>query len=400
METYLEDLDRALLAERPWTIIRLHLAENGAGEPIRPVTAGQGRMIRIPLPVARRPPRLPQAQPPRKAGKLRKRTRDRVVGNALLRHLPCLRVLRKLSARVRELEAVGAGAAMQRVLATYAVDLIVMHYVGGWDSNRVIDVALRHGVPYTIINHYCNDRLNHFSIWAQSREAAGVGGVNADNVPVQERARFIFLGDGIDLSLYRRDPNTLGEDKEPVIFTPARITPAKGQRDLVLACAELRRQGVRFRIALAGRVDNEDYWREVRHTIAAAGLEPQTTFLGELQPNELKTAYSRAAVMALPSYHDEGLPRVLLEAQAMQVPPIAYRSGGISEAVVPPAAGCLVSAGDLAGLTARLQELLSAPDRRRRMGAAGRAHVERSFSLEALASRHESFYRRAILGST
>jgi hypothetical protein len=30
------------------------------------------------------------------------------------------------------------------------------------------------------------------------------------------------------------------------------------------------------------------------------------------------------------------------------------------------------------------------------MGAAGRAHVERAFGLEALAARHETFYRRAL----
>jgi glycosyltransferase involved in cell wall biosynthesis len=44
----------------------------------------------------------------------------------------------------------------------------------------------------------------------------------------------------------------------------------------------------------------------------------------------------------------------------------------------------------------RLGELLRDPARRKRFGVAGRKLVETKFSLDALAERHENFYRRAL----
>jgi glycosyltransferase involved in cell wall biosynthesis len=289
---------------------------------------------------------------------------------------------------------------MHRTLADHAVDLVVMHYLGGYDSSQIIDVLRLHKVPYLYINHFSNEQLNSFSIQAQAREAAGIAGVSDVNVPARERSRFTFIGDGVDLSKYRPKKDLLKDEADPMILMPARITPTKGQKDLILACRELQRQGVRFRIEMAGRVDDEGYHQELRKIIADSGLEPFVRFVGQLGPEELRRSYARAAVVALPTYHPEGLPRVLLEAQAMQVPPVAYRTGGISEAIVPAAAGCLLETGDLEGLTKRLHELLITPELRWRLGAAGREHVNRTFSLDVLASRHEAFYRSALSGES
>ena len=391
VETYLADLDRALLAELPWTIIRMHLTEAGPSEPGEPVRAGRGRLMRVPLAVVRRPSRFGPHGAGRSKSYLRVRAAD------LLLRLPLRALRRRLSARARELEAVGSAAALQRILARHRVDLLVMHYVGGRDSNEVIEVARRHGIPYVVVNHFSNDRLRHFAIREQSRTAAGIGGVSADDVPAGACARFTFLADGVDVAFFRTGPGSALGGEPPLIFMPARLTPAKGQHDLVRACADLRRENIRCRVVLAGRADDAAYVAELRRAAAAAGIASQVSFPGQLGPAELRDAYAGAAVVAFPTYHHEGLPRVLLEAQAMQVPPVAYRSGGITERVVPAGCGCLVAPGDLEGLTARLRELLPAAERRRRMGAAGRAHVERHFSLGALAARHAAFYRRAIL---
>lgn len=399
VETYLDDLDRALLAERPWTIIRMHLSDGRPAAP-EPTASGKGRLVRIPLQAVRRPsgPARPSG-PIRTGSGLRGRARAIVGEAALLLRPRFRRLLRACSARSRELEALGAAPALRRVFASQPVDLVVMHYIGGRDSAQVIDTALTHQVPYVVVNHFTNDRLNHFAFREQAWDAAGIGGVSADHVPARDRRRFTHLADGIDLRVYRPVTSAAPAGRHPVIFMPARLTPAKGQHDLVQALAELRKRGVPADLALAGRADDSAYIADLRRRVAEAGLEPSVAFLGELGPDELRAAYARAAVVAFPTYHHEGVPRVLLEAQAMQLPVVAYRSGGIGPTVLPPEAGRLVATGDMPGLVARLHELLADPARRRRMGAAGRAHVERNFGIDAMAARHDAFYRRAISAS-
>src|SRR4029079_6861866 len=77
-------------------------------------------------------------------------------------------------------------------------------------------------------------------------------------------------------------------------------------------------------------------------------------------------------VYVLPSAWD-AVPIAVLEAQARGVPPVATDVGGTREAVVPET-GILVAPHDPAALADALAELLTAPERLRRLagGSAGR----------------------------
>jgi phosphatidylinositol alpha-1,6-mannosyltransferase len=147
--------------------------------------------------------------------------------------------------------------------------------------------------------------------------------------------------------------------------------------------------------ALAGRADSLSYVQELKNLAGHLGVEQDVLFLGELSPAQLRDWYASAAVLAFPTYHHEGLPRVLMESQAMKVPPISYIIGGTPEAIVHGQTGFLVKKGDVPGFTKRLRELLTDEQRRKEMGEAGRAFMEERFSLHALALRHEQFYLHA-----
>jgi glycosyltransferase involved in cell wall biosynthesis len=77
---------------------------------------------------------------------------------------------------------------------------------------------------------------------------------------------------------------------------------------------------------------------------------------------------SAATIFALPS-RCEGTPCVILEAMAAGLPIVASGVGGIPALVRDGENGFQVPAGDAAALEARLRELLSDGDLRRRMGA-------------------------------
>jgi glycosyltransferase involved in cell wall biosynthesis len=88
----------------------------------------------------------------------------------------------------------------------------------------------------------------------------------------------------------------------------------------------------------------------------------------------------------------EGLGVVLLQAAACGLPIVAGRAGGIPEIVRHGENGLLVEPGDVAGLAAALNALLADAGLRQRYGSAGRAIVERDFSIAAMVAGNRQVY--------
>jgi glycosyltransferase involved in cell wall biosynthesis len=117
---------------------------------------------------------------------------------------------------------------------------------------------------------------------------------------------------------------------------------------------------------------------ESRRAARRAGTIGNIAFFGRLPQPEVFGVLRRSRIMVHPSVGD-GLPRATIEAMACGLPVIAYRDtvpGGI-----PPEAGLLVSE---AGLPHAVALLLADDGLRRKMGAAARAHVERSHGVAAI----------------
>jgi glycosyltransferase involved in cell wall biosynthesis len=181
----------------------------------------------------------------------------------------------------------------------------------------------------------------------------------------------------------------------PVVLLPARIQIGKGHRDLIKAAALLVANKIDLSLCFAGAVDSEVEHQELRRIVAAAGLQSRVSFLGETTAEELRDLYAASCMVVLPS-HAEGLGRVLLEAQAMRKPVIAYDSGGMSQALLHNETGFLVKAEDVEALADKISILLGNEAERLRMGASGRGFVIRNFAIPALIQRHEAFYLKAL----
>jgi glycosyltransferase involved in cell wall biosynthesis len=87
---------------------------------------------------------------------------------------------------------------------------------------------------------------------------------------------------------------------------------------------------------------------------------------------------------------------VNVEAMASGKPVVSTRQGGPSETVADGETGYLVDAGDADGLARRVIELLRDPALRARMGAAGRARVERLFSAQTMAAMFDAALKNLI----
>jgi glycosyltransferase involved in cell wall biosynthesis len=98
------------------------------------------------------------------------------------------------------------------------------------------------------------------------------------------------------------------------------------------------------------------------------------------------------------STHFEGLPLVILEAMAMQLPVVATGVNGIPELITSESVGLLAPHEDDEKLGEQLLALLRDPARARRMGAAGRTLVEQRFSARAFGDSIGALYAEALRG--
>jgi glycosyltransferase involved in cell wall biosynthesis len=109
------------------------------------------------------------------------------------------------------------------------------------------------------------------------------------------------------------------------------------------------------------------------------------------------TPYLREADVYLSTSLSEGMSNALLEAMSHGVMPVVSRVSGAEDLVEEGVSGFLLPPGDESALAARLAEALSmTSERRRAMGEAARAAMRTRFSLDAIAERHLTLYRKLI----
>ena len=110
----------------------------------------------------------------------------------------------------------------------------------------------------------------------------------------------------------------------------------------------------------------------------------------------MREVWGRAAIAVLPSTYGEGVPKALLEAAACARPIVASDVPGCREVVRPGETGILVPAHDPAALAEAIAALAGDAVRRRRLGQAGRALVERAFAEEIVARETLAIYETLL----
>lgn len=162
-----------------------------------------------------------------------------------------------------------------------------------------------------------------------------------------------------------------------VIGFAGRLVCDKGIRELHAAWRRIRAEFPNTRLLIAGAPEQRD--AVPGELLNSFRSDERVRFLG--WTNDMPAFYSAIDVLALPSYR-EGLPTVVLEAAAMQVPAVAARSVGCVDAVVDGVTGLLVEPGDSYGLAGALRAYLTDPELRVRHGHAARERVLRDFRPE------------------
>jgi glycosyltransferase involved in cell wall biosynthesis len=201
--------------------------------------------------------------------------------------------------------------------------------------------------------------------------------------------RLIF--NGTDLRRFSPAPGGNGVDPRwgpRMIFACRQLFPRKGIRFLVEAVAQLKPRFPDLKLVLAG----DGFERPALAKMAEdLGIAPDVTFLGWVPNAALPDYYRAAAISVIPSL-EEGFGIPAAEAMGCEVPVVASDAGGLPEVVEHGVTGLVVPRGDSAALADAIGTLLADPDKRKRMGLAGRERALRHFDWDRSAEHFEQLY--------
>jgi glycosyltransferase involved in cell wall biosynthesis len=204
------------------------------------------------------------------------------------------------------------------------------------------------------------------------------------------RARLI-RGSGVDPTRFRPRPEL--RETSPVVLFASRLLADKGVREFCQAAAIVRGRGIDARFWLAGapRPGHPDSVGEAE--IERWRSEGNVEVLGHR--DDMEALMARAWFLVLPTAYGEGVPRVLLEAAAMELAIVASDVPGVREVLEDGVTGVAVPARSPEGIADAIQRLISHPAERAAYAAAARELVVREFDERAVVARTIELYEEA-----
>lgn len=131
----------------------------------------------------------------------------------------------------------------------------------------------------------------------------------------------------------------------------------------------------------------------LQHQVERLGLNDSVVLCGVA--HDMPRVYQSAAILALSSLY-EGLPMVLIEAQAYGVPVVSFACQcGPKDVVVDGQTGLLVPEGDINALAEAMLKLIRNPEERERMGRDA-ARLASRFEFESIMQRWDKLFKEVV----
>lgn len=141
----------------------------------------------------------------------------------------------------------------------------------------------------------------------------------------------------------------------------------KGLQVLLETFARLVDEGHDITLEIIGDRADRQVYRKIMEYAALPRLKDRIIWHGLKTGNEKHEILSRADIMVLPTMNDT-FPLTILEAMQHGLPVVASAKGAIPEMIEDGVSGLLIRSGDASQLHNRLEELISSPEMRLRIG--------------------------------
>jgi colanic acid/amylovoran biosynthesis glycosyltransferase len=220
-----------------------------------------------------------------------------------------------------------------------------------------------------------------------------------DLVP-EAASKIVHITYGAPLTAEPRPPRDVTPPYQ--LLALGRLVEKKGFPVLLAACRYLNEWGVDFRLTFAGDGPQR---RLLTDLVQEYALGDKVNFLGHVPHNRVPELFRQADQFIMPcivARHGDrdGLPNVILEALAFQVPVVATDVNGVNEAVIPGKTGWLVPQQEPRLLAQAMQEALTHPGEAQRRAQNGRELVRREFDSTTNYARLKTWLEKAAAPST
>ncbi len=236
--------------------------------------------------------------------------------------------------------------------------------------------AEKRGIRIVGTNHFMPENMLEFTLipkglqdrvikaaWKAARRT--FGRAEAVTTPTQRAAQFLekytgltgvhAISCGIDADNY--SPNFEPRSENRILFV-GRVTGEK-QIDVLLQAVVLLAPELRVKVEIVGGGDQK---RNLEHLAATLGIRDRVTFAGYVTDENLRAAYSRATVFAMPSIA-ELQSIATMEAMASGLPIVAANAMALPHLVHDERNGYLFEPGNAQDLADKLTTVLTAsPD--------------------------------------
>ncbi len=286
-----------------------------------------------------------------------------------------------------------------------SVKLVHTHFAwlsgaAAWVISKLLDI------PFTVTVHaydlYSSNDLLRLTVCSAARIVA-ISEYNKRMVlkmcPGLREGLISVIHCGINLERFAPPARLSNNGQDSLlILSVGSLIEKKGHEYLIQACQQLKAGGVNFRCTIIGQGPREELLRRLVHDwelegrVVLAGAQPQEDVLKAYCNSDL---FVLASVVASDGDRD-GIPVVLMEAMAMQIPVISTRVSGIPELVRHKETGWLVPERDAMAIADAIARLANDDRLRVRLAHNGRALVEREFEIRSNVSQLISVFRQVI----
>lgn len=180
------------------------------------------------------------------------------------------------------------------------------------------------------------------------------------------------------------------------ILCVGRLAPEKGQSLLLDAIAALSAAGFRLHLRLVGDGPDRTF---LERRAAELGIAACIEFAGWVEQKPLRALYAGSDLFVLPSLA-EGIPMVLMEAMAMQIPCVAPRIAGVPELIEDGVEGMLYAVADVEELTVKMRALLESPEFMQQIGKQARLRIIRDYGMARNTERFAEVLAERLVGTT
>ena len=219
-----------------------------------------------------------------------------------------------------------------------------------------------------------------------------------------EPSKLEVIPPGVDSDLFRpnidcsqlREKYGIMEDA-PVVMCVAKIASYKNQLALVQAMPQVIDKHPNAKFMFVGPVSSSRYYSQIQELVRSYSLDKHVIFTGSVINAELPQYHTLADIFVLPSTA-EGLPGVLIEAMSCGKAAVASSIPQNREVAKRSDEVMFVDPFNTEAIAGAINNLLSNPELRKRLGQDARRTVLQYFDWKVVAAQIVEVYRKAIQG--